>query len=379
MLARGLGALTERGDDVVLLVPEDGPLVELMRGQGISVRVVRFPVLRKSLMSPLGVLRLFVGLLPALLRLRALIRRLAPDVIYVNTVTLPHWTAFGRALSGRPVVCHVRELEEQSPTWLNRILLAPLLRADLVVANSLATQAFLARHWRSLRSRTTVIYNGFDVEDLPERSPAPGRPRVAVVGRLSPRKGQDVAIDAFARVVESGHDPELHVIGTSFRGYEWYESSLRDQARALGVADRVIFRGYVREVVEELATTSISLVPSRLEPFGNVAVEAQLAACPVVVTSVGGLPEIVDDGHSGRVVPADDAAALASALGRLLDDPAQAEELGRVGRTEARKRFDLHRYADELSAALDSAAGADRPCRPPVPVGRQVGHLRAGR
>jgi glycosyltransferase involved in cell wall biosynthesis len=96
------------------------------------------------------------------------------------------------------------------------------------------------------------------------------------------------------------------------------------------------------------------LVPSRLEPFGNVAVEAQLAGKPVVASDVQGLPEIVQDGLTGLLVPPDDPAALAAAVGRLLDEPGLAERLAGSGAAAARQRFSPDRYRSGLRAAVQA-------------------------
>ncbi|RJK98380.1 glycosyltransferase family 1 protein [Vallicoccus soli] len=357
MLLRSLRGLVEAGVEVLLVVPEPGPLLERVAAQGVEHRVLPFPVLRKALLSPRGLAGLVLGAPAEHRRLRAVLREQRPDVVYVNTLTLPHWLAAARA-QGVPAVCHVRELESASPRAVTRTLTAPLLAAGTVVANSRATAAFLAAQHRRLAARTRVVLNGFDFPPAPEgpRRAAPGaRRRVVVVGRLSPRKGQDVAVRALAALVGEGHDVELELVGSVFRGYEWYEDSLRALAAELGVADRLLLPGFREDVWPHLLDADVVAVPSRLEPFGSVAVEAMAACRPVVVSGVGGLPEIAEDG-AGVVVPPEDPAALAAALGGLLADRAGADELARRGCRSARARFTLDRYRAELLDVLAAAA-----------------------
>ncbi|CAM5790212.1 Glycosyl transferase OS=Cellulomonas persica OX=76861 GN=CPE01_27910 PE=4 SV=1 [Cellulomonas persica] len=114
-------------------------------------------------------------------------------------------------------------------------------------------------------------------------------------------------------------------------------------------------------VWDELERADVALVPSRVEPFGNAAVEALLAQRPVVVSRVQGLAEIVRDRETGLLVPPDDPAALASAVRELADDTALRERLAAQGRADALTRFGTQRYDDAVTSALDDLAGAHGP------------------
>jgi hypothetical protein len=206
-----------------------------------------------------------------------------------------------------------------------------------------------------LRRKVRLLYNGVPgpAADLPA---PPGAARLVLVGRLSPRKGTDVAVDAVALLRAEGRDVTLDLAGSVFPGYEWYEERLRAQVAAHGLGDAVRFLGFVPSVWEAHAAGDVVLVPSRVEPFGNTAVEGQLAGRPVVVSGTQGLVEIVEHGKTGLVVPPGDPAALAGALRTLLDDPAYAAELAATGREEARRRFDPARYRAEMAEAVAALA-----------------------
>ena len=236
-------------------------------------------------------------------------------------------------------------------------MLSPLLAARTVVANSRATAEHLGQQWPSLRRRTVVVHNGLRFPpEAPEPPDLSGRVVLTVVGRLSPRKGQQVALAALRLLVAQGLDVSLRLVGSVFPGYEWFEDELRADARAAGLADRVDLAGYDDDVWSVYASSGVVLVPSLLEPFGSVAAEALAMARPTVVSRVGGLPEIVRDGVTGRVVPRDDAPALAAAVAGLLADPAAAAALAVAGAADVRARFTEERYAADLVAAITSGA-----------------------
>jgi glycosyltransferase involved in cell wall biosynthesis len=98
------------------------------------------------------------------------------------------------------------------------------------------------------------------------------------------------------------------------------------------------------------------LVPSRAEPFGNTALEAQLAGRPVVASAVQGLQEIVTDGETGLLVPPDDPVALAAAIATLLDDPERARAMALAGHRSAQANFSLDRYRSAITDAVARTA-----------------------
>ena len=339
-LAESVAAFVDDGWDTVVCLPDDGALRSLL--PGARIEVLPYAVLRKVMLSPRGLLRLLLHLPGELSRLVRLIRAVRPDVVYVNTVTIPWWLV-AATLTRTPVVAHVHEAEDQVAGVLRLALNLPLLLARSVIANSRASREVVVAAIPRLSARTIVIPNGVPDRGAATRNAAlPGR--IALVARLSPRKGIDVALEAVAQVRATRLDVTLDVCGTVFRGYEWYENELRARAARPDLAGAVRFLGYVDPTTEVLAAASIVLVPSRLEPFGNTAVEGMLAERPVIASDVQGLGEILTDGVTGLLVRADDPADLAAAIIRLCDDPAMAWRLARAGRAVAVSDFSVQRY-----------------------------------
>jgi glycosyltransferase involved in cell wall biosynthesis len=336
------------------VLPHHGPLAEALAARGVQCEIVPFPVLRRvALRSPLAVARFLGEFVVAVPRLARWLRRHGAEVVYVSTVIAPVWVFAGR-LARRRVVCHVHESEPGMPRAASAVLLMPLRAAHRVIANSFATCGWIAGSaGRATGSRTAVVHNGVHDPATPETvaPPAGGRRRLVLVGRLSERKGQDVAVRALALLADQGHDAELVLVGDCFAGYEHVVTGLEDLVSDLGLADRVTFTGF-SDPVPHLAAADVVLVPSRVEPFGLVAVEALLMARPVVASRVGGLPEIVADGSTGRLVDPGDPVALAAVIGELLADPARAASLGRSGREDARVRFSMATYASRLREAV---------------------------
>ena len=171
----------------------------------------------------------------------------------------------------------------------------------------------------------------------------------AVVARLTERKGHRVLFEALA--THALPEWRLWVVG---EGEE--EGALREQARRLGLADRVDFLGFQENAREIIHACDLLVLPSMMETQPLVITEAMASARPVIATAIYGIPEIVADGVTGCLVPPNEAAPLAQAIGRLLADRDLAERMGRAGRERYERHFTLARMAERTYRVI---AGGD--------------------
>lgn len=360
MLLETVRALSPQWDVQVILAGK-GPLQPACRSAGAVVETASFPVLRKTILHPRGIVRLVGQVLVGLLAGDWMRMVRGADVVYVNTITVPVWLLLAR-LAGVPAVCHVHEAEESAPAVVRRALTLPLRLARVVVANSAAARDVLVASDPRLAGRIQVLHNGVAG---PPRTLAPLRDRITgdlrllLVGRLSQRKGSDVAAEALGVLARRGLRARLTLAGDVFAGNESFACLLKERVAALGLADRVSFTGFVRDVWSLHEEADIVLVPSRCEPFGNVAVEAMLAGRPVIASAVQGLREILQDGVTGLLVQAGDADALANAVERLEEDRLLAQRLAMSGRMWVRDRFGVDRYAERLRDLVAGLVSGD--------------------
>ena len=363
VLLESVAALAADGE-VTVALPGPGPLVAELEARGARVVLVPMPVLRKAVLRPAGALRLLGDALRGLLPALALLRR--ADVVHVNTTVVPSWLLLAR-LAGRRVVCHVHEAEWPGPAALHRVLLRPLLAAHSVVANSRFTAAVVTGLVPALAGRTTVVPNPVPgpADAPPARERLDGPVRLVFVGRLSPRKGADVAVDVLRELVARGVDARLTVAGSVFEGYEWFQAQLRAAVSAAGLTDRVDYTGFVPDVWPVLARADVVLVPSVLdESFGNAAVEAVLAARPAVVSDLRGLREATEGYAAVRVVAPGEAAQWADAVQELVADWPRVREAAARDAAVARERHAVARFAARLTGVVGLARPAAVPGGP---------------
>lgn len=353
-------AAVEHGWTVVAVTPTTGPLTDRLVSIGVQTLTIDFPVLRKAAMSPGGILRLVLTALSTSISILRIFFRVKPDVLYVSTITVPTWILMGRLLR-RPIVCHLHEAEPDASRVVRWLLAAPVSMTDLVISNSEFSLSVLKGSLGRPRFDAEVIYNAvtLDEEIVEPRQSLEGAAKVLFIGRLSPRKGPDVAIRAVAHLRDMGTDVELSLLGASFEGYEWYEESLRSLCRELGVEDRVTFLGFHDVVEPHLARADIVLIPStKPEPFGNTAVEAVISARPVVVSSTGGLVEAVDGFDSALSVRPGSSSEVAEACRTIIDEWPRFRQIAMESSSVARTRHSLAVYARRIGGILDRIGGS---------------------
>ncbi|MTD12745.1 glycosyltransferase [Nakamurella sp. YIM 132087] len=347
-------ALADRGWQVTVTLPAPGPLVRELEKTGVTVEFDRSPVLRKSALRPAGLLRLVAEMVRAVPGSVRQVRRAGTDLVYVSTLTIPLWVPIARLLR-RPVVVHVHESERNAPLMVRRLLALPLLLATRVLVNSRFSLSVLTDSFRRLGRRAEVLYNGVPGPErfTPPRTELTGGIRLLFVGRLSPRKGPQIAVQALARLREQGTPARLDLVGAVFPGYEWFEQELRETVTGLGLDDAVTFHGFQDDVWPHLAAADALLVPSQGdEPFGNTAVEAALAARPVVVSSSSGLDEATAGYGGAHRVPADDVEAWVSAVQQIAADWSGHRDRVLDDERTARRRHAPEVYREDIERRL---------------------------
>lgn len=175
--------------------------------------------------------------------------------------------------------------------------------------------------------------------------------RVLCIGTLYPVKGHRFLLEACAELVRTGVTLKCHLVGDGPDRAE-----LEQLTQQLGLEQHVVFRGSLprTEVASEIASANVLVVPSILTPEGRregipvVCMEGLAGGTPVVASALSGIPELVEDGVNGLLVPPGDSAGLAAALLRLHGDPALRERLARAGRETASEICDVHRNTEKL-------------------------------
>lgn len=342
----------ERGWAVEVTLPRPGALADELTALGVAVHWLD-PL--KPRRADLRLQRLPQTVRHWLRSWRA-VRRLAAarrfDVVYTTTAPTLAGTFLARRWRARHVY-HVHELF-WFPTPLVRTFERVLRRADVVVCCSGAVLDQFHDH--RIRSRAIIAHTGIDHSGLPAAGPvlAADHAEIVCVARINEWKGQEVLVEAVARLRQAGHDVRLTLVGDVYGGEERFRDRLAERIDALGLTGWVTLAGERRDAIDIVARSDVFVLPSRRpEPFGMALVEAMAVGRPAIGTDAGGPREVVRSGVDGVLVPPGDAAALAGAIAALIDDPDHARALGRRAARRA-GAFDIGTMADAVLDAFDA-------------------------
>jgi glycosyltransferase involved in cell wall biosynthesis len=318
----------------VCALKRTGELLDAMARLGVPVRDGG---LGRTVMGPSGAAVLW--------RLCRLMRRERIDVAHAYLFHPNVLAPLAARLARVPaVIVSKRSLDRYPSRPVRWAVRAGNALADRVMVNAEAIARFVAAEESCPRSRMTLVPNGVGDETLAapaDRAAARAAlglpadaPVVGALSRLTWKKGVTHLVAAAPRLLEAVPDARVVVAGDGeLRG------ELEAQARALGVGDRVRFLGTRRDPLALLAAIDVLALPSVVEGMSNALLEAMARGRPVVATDVGGNPEVVVDGETGFVVPAGDPERLAAAVGKLLQAPELAAEMGAAGRRRVEARY----------------------------------------
>lgn len=182
----------------------------------------------------------------------------------------------------------------------------------------------------------------------------PDKTLVAMLGRLDPQKGQEAFLRSLPRVAERHPEVLFLIAGDETLGENGYRSYLYQLMKELGLGKSVRFLPFTDDVPEFMAAIDLFVLPSYSETYGLVLIEAMAMEKPVVATRAGGVPEIVENGKDGILIPPRDEKSLADAINLLLDDPPLRYSLSQRARQDVLRRFDSTHCVDQLVVSLDS-------------------------
>jgi glycosyltransferase involved in cell wall biosynthesis len=317
-----------------------GPLAGLLDDAGVETAFAPLATLRRNLVA---------ALVRSRRRVAATVADHTPALVHTNTSIV----LGGQAVADSLGVPHVQHIREIYPEPLRPLLRRRLRRAAAVVCVSRAAAAQLQPS-----ERVSVVHDGV-VPVVPVARAAARRQLglpsgtfvVACLGRISDWKGQAVLVRALAEPALSGLDAVGLVAGEPAPGQARFERELRRLAERLGLGDRLQLLGFRDDVETVLGAADAIAVPSvRADSLPNAALEGGSAGLPVVASRIGGLPEIVADGRTGRLVAPGDHHELAEALRALADDPAAAARLGAAAAADVRARFGVQPMLDAVQA-----------------------------
>lgn len=330
----------ERFNPTVCCIGESGPI-------GIEIRNAGVPVFALGRLEKGGFDRKIIP------QLTGLMRREKIGLVHSHMYHANFYGRLSAFRAGIPIVCSVHNTYTR-PKFHRRIANWWLGKnTPRILAGSEAIRNDIVNYDRVIPQKVLVIPYGVDTEkfDVPlgreEARRKLGLPEggfiVGTVGRLEEQKAQIYLVEAVGMLRRQGEQVTLLLVGS---GRE--EERLREKVRREGLSDNVIFLGTRRDLPDLFRAMDVFSLSSLWEGFPIALLSAMAAGLPVVVTQVGGIPEIVRDGENGLLVPPGDAKKLAAALNRFREDPVTASSCGKSAAETIRKGYSHRRTTQKV-------------------------------
>ncbi len=329
---------------IEVVLPRDGPIVPALEPLASKITIEPLWILRRKnlpKLATIGLLRLPFAVMRAWSRLKR------SDIVYINTSVVADYM-LAAALCRRRSIIHIHEIASGATRRLLRLLVR--LSGASIIFNSRATRDAFALP-TDVESR--VIYNGLAGPDafIPRDYDGSRPLRILMLGRFSRIKGQEILVEAL-RLLPGAAKPEARIVGGAFEDDE-REKRLAALIADAGLAPHVELMAFTPDPAPLYRWADIVVVPSRLpESLGRVAIEAMAYGRPPLVSRIGGLPEVVEDGASGWLVPPDSAPALASALHAIIENPAAWRDFPAAGRARYEALFSQTAFDAALKTML---------------------------
>lgn len=314
----------------------------------------------------LGVKRLLQP--TAVPRLATAVRASGCDIVHAHLETASTLAPLAARLARRPALCtlhHVPVPLRGREAARERLAVNIGSRSDgLLFVSQASRDGFAAAYPRTAhQDRWSVVHNGVDLQrftplgsakrQFPSDLGIPSAaPVVSLVGHMRPGKGQDVAVEAWPSVLSREPEARLLLIGSGP-----HEEQLRTQVRDLRIVERVVFAGARDDVEALLRSSTLVVLPTRMEALPTVLLEAAASGVASVATAVGGVPEVVVDGETGWLVPAPRAELFAAALCDALACPVELTRRGAAARRRAQLHFDALTWVTRLRDRYEVVLG----------------------
>ncbi|MEH7299386.1 glycosyltransferase family 4 protein [Neobacillus drentensis] len=338
----------------IVVLPNDGPLVNNLKSHHIETQVLNFPVLRRKFFSFTGIINYLFLLIYFTLVLVSFIKRNKISLVHTNTLAvLPG--AFAAKLAGIPNIWHVHEIIV-SPKNLNKAF-SYLIDwfSEKVVVVSKAVYNHMLNDNKKLEKKMVVLYNGVDTEHYSPKNKSAAYKKelgisedkfiIGMIGRINRWKGQNYLLDSVKALLKKTSNIHLLFVGGVFENETHFRETLVNNIENAGISDKVTVLDFRNDINMVHGVFDIFILPSTdPDPLPTVVLEAMATGNPVVGNAHGGICEMVNDGGNGYLIPMGDKQLFSNKIEEMLNNKEKLRTMGKNSRERAINLFSLNAY-----------------------------------
>lgn len=341
---------------VIVACPASGELVEKLSQRDAEHVTIRGGVLKRTF-NPFSLIAFAYYFIVNAVKLSYIIRWRKVRIIHANSFTSCLFCSISAKTCGIPIIWHMRDLVKMR--LFNKIFINYAgSMANIVVA----TTTVMKNNLISLGvapDKICIIHNGIDLKKY-NTTPTNGEiirkefgislytPLVGIVGQLTAWKGHRDFVRAAFIVAERYPSAKFLIVGKTIIGDNHYGQELAGLVTKLGLDGHIIFTGFRSDMSNIMAALDILVSASWEEPFGRTIIESMAAGKPVIATNAGGVPDIIENGVNGILVPPRNPQRLADGILKVLSDLELGKKLGDAGRKVVKQRFSLEKQMRKI-------------------------------
>lgn len=324
----------------ILVCPQKGELSK--EAEQYQVQTIFIPMMS---VKSLNILKIINGI--------RLLRRAIKDkkiaILHVNSSRSMIYAALVSIFCPKPILWHIRITERD---YILDRLLKPFAIKIIAISKAVASRF----SWMKNQGKIAIIHNGLDLKafnsfsNLVKVRKAFSLKKndivIGTVAMLQPKKGIHILLQAVPLIREDFPQAKFLIVGDDTDSKKHYLQQLRAMTHHFREDKNITFAGFRKDIPELMSALDIFVLPSLIEPFGRVLLEAMAAAKAVVASKVGGIPEIVADEETGILVLPGDSKKLADAIIRLIQDSSLREQMGRKGRKRVEELFSIEKNVE---------------------------------
>ena len=346
----------------ILVLPFSGPLEQLAMKElpDIEIKIIPFlPVLRKKSMTLTGVLAFLWSLILFRFEMKKLMRA-KPNVLYLNTLAVIP-VLFYCPASGVKKIVHVHEILKNDHIFNRIINKIALKRSSALVCVSGAVKKNLEKALPGTESKLWLVYNGIhfdredDLPDYPFRANS-SKLNFVLMGRIKPtHKGQNLLLEAIGKLKpEYLKKVHFYFVGSPAPGQENMLREVQSKILLLGLENYVEVIPFVKRAECVYSKVDVVIAPSVFDdPFPTTVLEGMFFCKPVIGTSVGGIPEMIEDGITGFVVGKNSSEGLRDKIIYFIEHPEKIKEMGDKGHERFSKNFTEDCFSERYRGAME--------------------------
>lgn len=350
--------------NATVILPFEGPLKEELENAEIKVEIAPVLKLYRKMITPKNLISFFTDIKKAFKILNTLSKENKPDIIYSNTLAVLFGIFYAKKTKTKHL-WHVHEIIE-SPKVFTKTFKKLLAQKSntAIVYNSYATQKFWSQP--ATKNKEQVIWNGIELPKTQLQNSEIVNIKtkifnanekdiiIALVGRISRWKGQQVLLEAFEKLKEETQNIKLVFIGSPPPNQVGFQIQLEEKIKEKNLETNVTIIPFTKNIEALWQSVDIAVVPSiEPEPFGLVAVEAMLAKKPVIAANHGGVAEIVVNNETGFLVKPNHINELKEALEKLINNQKLRTNFGENGYHRAMQHFSINSYVKNFENLFD--------------------------